>query len=56
MADVDAQRGERQRALGAYKQAREIIARLSEAAPSNATLPRDLRWFDQKIAGLEQTE
>lgn len=32
----------------------EIIARLAAAAPDNATLPRDLAWFEAQIAALGQ--
>jgi hypothetical protein len=50
---VDAQQGERQRALGAFTDGREIIAKLQAAAPTNATLPKDLAWFDEQIAKLK---
>ena len=46
--------GERERALSAFRQGREIILKLKAAAPSNATLPKDLAWFDGQIGGLQK--
>jgi len=46
--------GERERALSAFHQGREIILKLKAAAPSNATLPKDLAWFDGQIGGLQK--
>jgi hypothetical protein len=46
--------GERERALSAFRQGREIILTLKAAAPSNSTLPQDLAWFDGQIGGLQK--
>ena len=45
---------ERDRALPAFRQGRDIIVKLKAAAPSNATLPKDLAWFDGQICALER--
>lgn len=54
VAMVEARQGARERALGAFKQGREIIARLRARSPDNATLPKDLAWFDSQISALEK--
>ncbi len=54
VAMVLARQGERERALGSFRQGREIITKLKTAAPSNATLPKDLDWFDGQIRALEK--
>jgi hypothetical protein len=46
--------GKRAPALGAFRQGRDIIIMLKAAAPSNATLPKDLDWFDRQISALER--
>jgi hypothetical protein len=46
--------GERPRALSAFRQGREIIAKLKATAPTNAISPKDLAWFDEQIAALEK--
>ena len=56
VAEIDAQRGERERALRALESGRAIVVRLRQAAPDNATLPKDLAWLDAQIAGLSATE
>ena len=53
MAMVKAQQGARDEALGALRQGRDIIARLMRQSPDNATLPKDLAWFDAEIAKLD---
>jgi hypothetical protein len=40
-------------ALDAFRQGRDIIARLKAASPTNARLPKDLAWFEAQIAALE---
>jgi hypothetical protein len=50
---VLARQAERDRAVGAFRQGRDIIM-LKAAAPSNVTLPRDLAWFDGQISALER--
>lgn len=52
VAGVEAQQVRRQSALDGFRRGRAIIARLREAAQDNATLPKDLAWFDAQIAGL----
>ena len=54
VARVEARQGDRVRALGAFRQGRDIIARLKAASPTNATLPRDLAWFEAEIVTLEK--
>jgi hypothetical protein len=53
VAMVLARQGEGARALGAFRQGREIIAPLAAQSPDNATLPSDLAWFDGQIVVLE---
>jgi hypothetical protein len=36
------------------REGREIIGRLSQQSPDNATLPNDLAWFDEQIAALAE--
>ena len=55
VATVLVRQGERARALGVFRQGREIIAKLKAAALSNATLPKDLDWFDAQISALEKS-
>jgi hypothetical protein len=42
--------------VGEYRKAREIITRLMEQSPDNATLPNDLAWYDAQITKLENAE
>ena len=51
---VLAQQGERAQALAAFRKGRDIITKLKAAVPSNATLPKDLVWFDGQISALEK--
>ena len=46
--------GERQLALGAFGKGREIIAQLRSRSPDNSALPKDLAWFDDQIARLNE--
>lgn len=54
VAGVEAQQGQSQPALSGFRRGREIIERLKAQSPDNATLPRDLAWFDSQIAALEK--
>jgi hypothetical protein len=49
---VESQRGARDSALKAFRKGRDIIAQLKTQAPDNATLPKDIAWFDGQIAAL----
>lgn len=53
-AMVEARRGARDSALGAFRNGRDIIARLKAQALDNITLSKDLAWFDGQIAALER--
>src|SRR5581483_4192713 len=44
--------GKTEEALAALNAGREIIARLKERFPDNASLAQDLAWFDAEIAKL----
>jgi hypothetical protein len=54
VAMVLAQQRARVEALAAFRRGQAIISRLRELSPSNATLPKDLAWFNQQIAALER--
>ena len=54
VAMVEAQQGARDRATGLFRQGRDIIAGLKARSPDNATLPRDLAWFEGQIAALSK--
>jgi tetratricopeptide (TPR) repeat protein len=56
IADVLAQQGETAKAIIEYRKARDIIARLSQHAPEDATLAGDLTWYDDRIAILEHLD
>jgi hypothetical protein len=45
---------ERDDALGAFRRGRDIVAHLMRRSPDNATLPKDLAWFDAAIATLNE--
>jgi hypothetical protein len=49
VAMILSRQGERERALAAFREGREIIVKLKAASPSNATLPKDLSWFGGRI-------
>jgi hypothetical protein len=51
---VLARQSESERALAAFRQGRDIIIKLKAAAPTNATLPKDLVWFDGQISAPEK--
>ncbi len=53
VAMVEAQRENRERALAGYRHGREIIKVLRARSPDDATLPRDLAWFDARISALQ---
>jgi hypothetical protein len=53
VATVEARQGARGDASGAFRQGRDIIARLMRQSSDNATLPKDLAWFDSQIATHE---
>jgi hypothetical protein len=36
-------------ATGAFKKGHTIIARLMQKSPDNATLPKDLAWFEAEV-------
>jgi hypothetical protein len=38
----------------ALARGRDMIVRLRQQSPDNATLPKDLAWFDAQIAALEK--
>jgi uncharacterized protein (DUF1015 family) len=50
---VEAQQNRAEVALAGFRKGRDIIARLIEISPDNATLPKNLTWFEAKIAELE---
>lgn len=50
VAMVDARQGAHADAVIAFKKGRDIVARLSQQSPDNATLQKDLAWFDKQIA------
>jgi hypothetical protein len=54
VAMVEAQQGARDRATGLFRQGRDIIAGLKARSPDNATLARDLAWFEGQIAALSK--
>ena len=54
VAIVQARQGARQDALGGFGKGRAVIAKLEAQLPDNATLPRDLAWFERQIAELER--
>ena len=43
-----------QQTLSGFKQARDIVVRLLRQSPDNATLQKDLLWFDEQIATLRR--
>jgi hypothetical protein len=47
---VDARQGAHADAALAFKTGRDIVARLSQPSPDNATLQSDLAWFNEQIA------
>ena len=47
---VKAQQDAREDARSAFRQGWDIIAELLRRSPDNATLPKDLAWFDGQIA------
>ena len=49
-----ARQGSRSEAAIAFEQGRAIIVRLRQQSPDNATLPKDLAWFEAQIAALEK--
>ncbi len=51
VAVVMAGQRDRQATLSAYRQGREIIARLSRRSSDNVTLYNDLIWFDGQTGG-----
>jgi hypothetical protein len=53
VATVLARQGDRQGALRGFRQGRQIVGRLREQSPDNATLPKDLAWFDGEIVKIE---
>lgn len=54
VAMVAVRLGQREAALRGLRQGRTIIARLVDLSRDNATLPKDLAWFDSHIAALER--
>jgi hypothetical protein len=54
IATVETRQGERQRALSGLERGREIITRLQLTPSGIATLPRDLAWFNERIARLNE--
>jgi len=50
---IEAQQGLLNDALRRFLQGREIVALLMSQSPENATLPRDLAWFDGQIESLD---
>jgi hypothetical protein len=54
VAMVFAKQGEREQALAAFRKGRDIIIELKAAAPSKASLPKDLFWFDEQMGELEK--
>jgi hypothetical protein len=54
VAFIEGRQGNREKALTAFRQGRNIIAAVLRRSPDNATLPRDLAWFDAQIAIHEQ--
>ena len=51
---VEAQRDMRDDALRQFQKGRKIIGLLMQHSPENATLPKDIIWFDDQIALLLQ--
>ena len=41
-------------ARAAFTKGRDIIVNLQKKSPDNATLPKDLAWFEDQIAGLKK--
>ena len=54
VATVLARHGSRREAVHAFEQGRAIIVRLRQQSPDNATLPKDLAWFEAEIAALNK--
>ncbi len=54
IATVESRLGARDDALARFRRGRNIIARLSRQSPDDATLPKDLAWFDAQIAHLDR--
>jgi hypothetical protein len=52
VAEVLASQGARSEAVRAFEKGRAIIIRLRQRSPNNATLPRDLAWFEARRAAL----
>jgi hypothetical protein len=49
VAVIKLQQGIRDDALKLFRQGREIIAQLTRRSPDNATLQRDVVWFDRQM-------
>jgi hypothetical protein len=54
VAFIEMRQGARDNALNAFQQGRSIIARLLRQSPDNATLPKDLIWFDSQISNRDK--
>jgi glutathione S-transferase len=54
MAMVLARQGAKSEATAAFEQARTITVRLIQQSPDNATLPKDLVWFEAQLAELRK--
>ncbi|HJY51667.1 MAG TPA: hypothetical protein VJ349_23950, partial [Stellaceae bacterium] len=49
VASIKMRQGIRDDALKAFRQGRDIVAQLIRRSPDNATLPKDLAWFDSQL-------
>ncbi len=54
VALIEMRQGVRDDALRAFRQGRDIIARLMRRSPDNVTLPKDLAWFDRQMGIREK--
>jgi|SRR5580704_1847475 hypothetical protein len=56
VASIKMRQGIRDDALKAFRQGRDIVAQLIRRSPDNATLPKDLAWFDSQLDTQKTTK
>jgi hypothetical protein len=54
IAMVLARQGAKREATAAFEKGHAIIVRLMQQSPDNATLPKDLAWFEAQLADLKK--
>jgi hypothetical protein len=54
VAMVLARQGSVSEAAAGFQMGRDIIAGLRQRFPDNATFPKDLAWFDARLAALKE--